>query len=290
MFTIDVDLREYLKHLQEVPPALKKAAETGVRDLTAAIHAHALEESKKKLHTRAKMFADHLKIRQVDDDTWLVVLEKEAVWIEDGVDPHEMIDDLLSKRSAKSSPPKRAKDGSLYRVIPFHHGPGKGPTQSTPAEATLQATIKKALKTAENRFTGKAGIPYGGLEKDDRGVPRTGLLHKLDIMDQPKKTHEGPGMGKGPLGEVRQGPTGIPFLQGIRIYQRETQNPDGSKSVKRAIMTFRVVSSKHKGTGRWFHPGLPPTNILEEAYRWGLQHLDTVIIPKILDQVLGPER
>lgn len=265
---------------------LNEAARKAGGELAPAVHAKVLELASTKLHARRQKFVDSLSFKQEGPDTWLIVLDKKARWIDDGMEPHDMIDDLLTKKSGKGKGPQRAADGSTYRVIPFFHGPGKGATTTTPAEATLQQTIKGELRKADNKLTGGKGIPYGKLEHGPNGQPLTGLLHSLDIEHSPRKTESGPGQGWGNIGAVRQGYTGIPFLRGIRIYQKMTKNPDGSSSVKRAVMTFRIVSSKMKGTGRWFHPGLKPVHIFDEAHEWGLKQWDTVILPKIADWIM----
>lgn len=187
---------------------------------------------------------------------------------------HEMIDDLLKGKGVKTS-----KDGSRYRSIPFEHGPGKGAASMTPAQLTLQQTIKDEMK--------KRNIPYGKIEKDAKGNPLSGMLHSFDVHNGPPKTAEGPGQGWGKIGQPRQGPTGIPFLHGVRVYQKLVENAKGEKSAKRAIMTFRTVSSKMKGTGRWVHPGLQPTKIFEDTVEWAHKEWDTNIAPKILDFILS---
>lgn len=183
---------------------------------------------------------------------------------------HEMLTALLKSPKAKTS-----ASGDKYIVVPFDHSPGKGASSTTPAQQDLISTIKKDLK--------KKAIPFGKIEKDPSGQPKIGNLHRLDIMNSPLKTHNGPGQGKGRIGDVKQGPTGIPFLQGIQI----SQKPKEGGGVKRNISTFRVASSKMKGTGRWVHPGLEPTDLMKEAYEWGLKHLDDVILPRIFSQILG---
>jgi len=90
-------------------------------------------------------------------------------------------------------------------------------------------------------------------------------------------------MGKGPIGAARMGPTGIPFLQGIRVYQKRVKDDStGHSKVSRGIMTFRVASSKHKGTGRWVHPGLQARNFFDEAADWALEQWEKRIVPDIL--------
>jgi very-short-patch-repair endonuclease len=161
---------------------------------------------------------------------------------------------------------------SRYRIIPFEHK--RGPTSSTPTQQELTGVVRNELR--------KRGIPYGNLEMGPDGKPKIGKLHSFDIMDKPKKTGEGVGQGWGKIGEVKVGATGIPFLQGVNVYQTKVKGKDGSESVQRQIMTFRVVSSKMKGTGRWVHPGTPPRKFLDEAYQWALKEWSTAILPEIL--------
>lgn len=268
---LNVDLSAILNLRDELEPQVQKALREAGRDLAIQTHAHILEETQQKLKSTRGKYADALDFKQVNADTWIVSLDKSAIWIEEGMPEHEMLDDLL-----KSSKARVAKDGSRYLVVPFQHN--KGPTQQTQAQSDLTSTIKAELKRRQ--------IPYGKLETDSKGQPKLGRLHSFDILKQPPKTMEGAGMGKGPIGGVRQGPTGIPFLQGISIYQRLVKNPHtGKSSVKRAIMTFRVASSKHKGTGRWVHPGLEARKFFEEAQAWALNLWEQEIAPKVLERV-----
>ena len=259
---IDMNVDDILK-MGALPSALQAAVKKAAGQLAAATHAKAIELASTKLKTRRKQFIDSLSFKQVNEDTWLINLDRKARWIEDGVEPHEMINDLL-----KSPKAKQAADGSKYLAVPFKHN--KGPTQSTVAEQDLVGTVKSFLRN-HNKKNPDNKIGYGTIERNPDGKPKLGLLHKFDINTGYNKTHEGPGQGKGPIGAVKQGPTGIPFLQGIRIYQKEVTDKQGKKSVERNIMTFRMVSSKHAGTGRWRHPGLEPAHLFDEAAEWAQQ-------------------
>jgi hypothetical protein len=267
MFFINLDISPLLNVGTKVDDASKAAMKSAGQRLTAMVRAHVAEEANKKLHTRREMFLEGLSHFQLDDNTWVVNLDAKVRWIDDGMPQHSMIDDLLKSKKAKT-----AKDGSKYVVVPFQHK--KGPTQMTPAQKTLLDTIKKELKSRK--------IPYGKTETDSSGKPKIGLLHKFDIKSQPIKQSHGPGQGKGPIGSVMQGPTGIPLLQGIRIYQRQVKNKDGSHSVKRDIMTFRVASSKHKGQGRWDHPGNEAMKMMDEAYHWAKQTWEKDVVPQLI--------
>lgn len=270
MMNIVIDFSDVSKTFENLGADLEKAANQAASELAPAIYGHLLEEANSKLHSRRKMFIDALSFKQESDRSFTVTLDKKAVWIDDGMDEHEMLTALLKSPKAKTS-----ASGDKYIVVPFDHSPGKGASSTTPAQQDLISTIKKDLK--------KKAIPFGKIEKDPSGQPKIGNLHRLDIMDSPLKTHNGPGQGKGRIGDVKQGPTGIPFLQGIQI----SQKPKEGGGVKRNISTFRVASSKMKGTGRWVHPGLEPTDLMKEAYEWGLKHLDDVILPRIFSQILG---
>lgn len=266
MFSVHLDIGPLLALGQGIDDASKKAMKEAGDRLTKMVKAHIVEEANKKLHTRRQMFIDGLSTFAVDENTYVVNLDAKVRWIDDGMPAHSLLDDLLKSKSAKT-----AKDGSKYVVVPFQHK--KGPTQMTPAQKTLQDTLKQELN--------KRRIPYGKIETDSNG-PKLGLLHSFDIKRQPIKTANTPGQGKGPIGKVMQGPTGIPLLQGVRIYQRQVKNKDGSKSVKRDIMTFRVASSKHKGQGRWEHPGNEAVKLLEEAYDWAKRTWEKDIVPQLM--------
>jgi hypothetical protein len=160
-------------------------------------------------------------------------------------------------------------------VIPFSHGPGKGQTSTTPAQQSLISTIKKEMAQRK--------IPWNKIENDDTGSPRLGMLHAFDISSKPLKTHHGAGQGWGQIGQVRQGPTGIPFLHGVRVYQHRIKTESGLEKVKRSVMTFRIVSSKHAGTKRWFHPGLPAEHLFEEAAEWAQKEWSEKALPQIIE-------
>jgi hypothetical protein len=253
--------------------SVHKAMSDAARDLTAQTHAHILEEVQAKLHSTREKYINALSFKQVDADTWVIELGKDAMFIEEGIKPNmDMLDGLLKSPKAKT-----AKDGSRYIVVPFEHK--KGATQQTPAQNTLTNTIKSEMK--------KRKIPYGKLEMGADGKPKTGLLHSFDIMKQPVKTAPGAGSGHGPIGAVKQGATGIPHLQGVRVYQSNVKDAKGKESVKKSIMTFRIASSKMKGQGRWVHPGLEAKKFLDEAADWALKEFETRIRDQILISVVG---
>jgi hypothetical protein len=252
-----------------VDEAIKGATECAARDLAEMTKRKAEELAATKLHTRREMFVKGLKVQAVNEDTWMVSLDAKVRWIDDGMTSHNMLDQLLASPKAK-----RAADGSKYVVIPFDHSPGKGSTGATPAQQDLITTIKSEMK--------KRGIPFGKIETDAAGQAKLGRLHSFDIETAPIKSSHGPGQGKGPLGAVKQGPTGIPLLQGVTVYQSK----DSKGKVKRHVMTFRVASSKHAGQGRWEHPGNQAVNIMEDAAQWARETWEKEVAPALVDKMM----
>lgn len=269
MLLVNVDLSE-INELADLVPTLKKAADEASRDLAGMIDAKARELAAQKLHTRRKMFVDGLKTAKVEDGTMVVSLDAKVRWIDDGLPAYSMLEGLLGSKKAK-----RAKDGSRYIIIPFDHSPGKGKTGATSAQQDLINTVKSELK--------KRGIPFGSIEKGPDGQAKMGRLHSFDITNAPKKADAGLGQRRGPVGEVVQGNTGTPFLQGVTVYQSAGK---GGKA-QRSILTFRIASSRHKDQAKWEHPGNAPVDILEEAANWAVETFEKEIGPAIIDKALG---
>lgn len=241
---------------------LKEALEHAASDLTIMTHGKVLEQSQQQLHSTRQKFAEALSYHQVDADTWVITLNKSMVWLDQGMSEHSMLGDLLKSPKAKIN-----KKGEKYLIVPFQHN--KAPTQTTAAGKDLQSTIKKEFK--------KRGIAYGGVEVDSSGKPKTGLLHKLDISD-PKKTGTGPGQGHGPLGDIRQGPTGIPLLQSVRVYQ----SAGGDGKVKKGIFTFRTAKEGQSG---WVHPGVKAHYFMDNAFKWAVEQWEKTIKPEIVKEI-----
>jgi hypothetical protein len=239
--------------------------------LTAQTKAKITELANTRLHSRRGMFIDALSHFQIDDNTWCVNLDKSARWIDEGMQEHSMLDDLLKSKKAK-----RAKDGSTYVVVPFQHNRTK--QNMTPAQQSLLNTIKSELA--------KVGTTPNQIETKADGSPQMGLVRSLDITNKPKSTRALK-IGAGRFGDVAQGPTGIPLLKGVQVYQKEIKKPDGSTGVGRFVMTFRIASSKHKGQNRWHYPGVESTNLLEEGMRWALDTWESKIAPAMLARIVA---
>lgn len=285
-FSLKLDLSEVVGATKSLSDEIQKKLEVAAKHLSLQAHAHVKEQAAQKLHTRLEQYNENLDFEQLDKGTWAIIVREKGRWIEDGMEPHSMLDDLLASPKAK-----RAKDGSKYLVVPFKHN--KGPTQQTPAQKEMLSALKQELKAQK--------IPYGKIERNPDGSPKVGLLHKMDLN---KPTQNRPGHGhEGPAGRPfaahspggAEGPTGRPYLWGVRVYQHLKKNADGSTKTdkkgraqaSREIFTFRVASSKMQGSNKWFHPGMAPVNLLDDAYEWAKDQWDNHIAPEL---VLGLQK
>jgi hypothetical protein len=270
MFEIKLDISQLLGLNNNVRDKAENLVKEAAARLAKQTHARIVEQVQQKLHSTRKLYKQNLKMKPINEKTTLIVLEHGAMFLEEGMAAHEMIDDLLKGAGAHT-----AKDGSKWRVIPLKQN--KAPQDTPESTADLQSTIKKYMK--------KNKIPYGKIENNADGSPKLGLLHQFNIVDQPVKTGSGAGQGWGAVGDVKQGPTGIPFLQGVNVYQRMDKDDAGRDVVRKDIMTFRIVSSKMKGTGRWMHPGTPAHKFFDDAYKWALDQWEKEIKPEIEDEI-----
>ena len=271
MISVNIDLSE-LKDLLNIGDNLKEATAGLSASMAEMIKGRAIDLANQRLHSRRKMYIDGLFTQKVDDDTTMVSLSGKVVWIEKGMSQFDMLKGLLDSPKAK-----HYKDGSgdKYIIVPFDHSPKtNGPATAGPAKQDIMATIKSEMK--------KRNIPFAGIEKNQDGSAKMGRLHSFDITKAPLKMTDGPGMGHGPIGDVRQGKTGIPFLQGISVYQ----GMDGKGKAKRSIMTFRVASSRQKDQGKWQHPGVAPNPILDEAVSWAMEQFEKDLAPAIMNKIL----
>lgn len=246
--TIDIDnLAQQLdKKKEEIYAQTKKA----VQGLAAASHAHVLELAGDKLKTLQNKYKDAIDFEQVDDNLWVVSLDKSAMWIEKGHEQWSMYDKLASSPKAKTS-----KDGGKYMVIPFEKS--KRPSEQSPRAKSVTDKVRAFLK--------KENVPYKKIEYNPDGSPKMGLLHKFDIKS-PR-----------PSDKAKS-----PELFGLSIYQRKDKE---TGRIKRDVMTFRVVSSKNAGDGRWEYQPREGVNIFEETYKWAITSWNQEILPALIESL-----
>lgn len=211
------------------------------------VKAEATDLASKELKSTYETYEKALSIIPLGDNAWVVNLDDSATWIEDGTPERSGYDFLLNKeRPTSTGKIHTTKEGFKWRVIPFEHT--KAPRNQTQSAKEITTLLKQELK--------KKGIPFKapiattmGVTYDASGaphakeMPKYGLVDGFDI-DSPKK-----GKGK------------FPVLSGVRIYQSDL----GGGKTSRDIFTFRVISEKTKGDGRWQYKAQPPKNFLDRA-------------------------
>lgn len=267
MINIKVDISDFLS-LSKMEEVLKSELDKIGMQVAQEAYAHAIEEADKKLHTTKDIFVENLSVGK-EDDVYVLVLDASAVWTDDGQEPHSMIDSLLNSPKAKMG-----KNGK-YLVVPFQaNKEGK-----TGAKANLIETIKSSMKDRN--------IGFNDIETNPDGSAKTGLLHKFDINENPLNAAPNKIRGHGGFGSPLQGKDGIPFLHGVRVYQKKVKNQSGGESIKRFVGTFRTVSESQRNSTKWHHPGSEGGHIFEETEEYIKRKFSEDYLSKILDSVVA---
>lgn len=249
----DPDLRAFLS----IGERAEEAAQVAAKSLAAAAHAKVVEEAHAKLHHRLPAFLSALR-QEEEEGAYLVILDKSAAWIEDGMQPHDMLADLLRSPKAKTS-----KSGTRYISIPFEHASTAPPGRPV-AASNLADAIRHELK--------QRGLSATKIERDSQGRPLLGKLHTLT----------------GVMGSRGWSASGrrhaAPLLEGLGIYQHPTKSKAGAT---RSLVTYRTASSSQEGTGAWQHPGLEPAHVMEAAAEWAEREWSERIFPEMLEALTG---
>jgi len=216
---------------------------------------------------------------KIADGIWMVELDERARWLEEGRQEMFMGDWLL-KPGAKGV--KRAKDGSLYRAIPFKETEGRKPA---PGANPILANIVLAHLKANN-------ISPTVIEKNSDGTAKIGIIRKLDIRaaeatgfapgvlySNPRSSEDSAKTGAGGMRPLPPH-AGIFKLQGAVQVQRKV-----GKKVKKETVVFRTISSKHKAENRWMYPAVEAANFFQSAYEHAERQWRDVIVPGIERQL-----
>ncbi len=272
-----VDFGPILEQFEGLSEDLAEKLDLAAKTLAIQADAKIREWATERLHSRRPQFLENLHWEQISKGMYAVVIKKDAVWIEDGVEPHSMLEDLLSSSSADTVK-KGPNKGKRYVIVPFKHN--KGPTKNSTQQNRLVQSLKKEL--------GKRGISssqYSKLARNPDGSPKLGLISSFNVdapgLDQRRKAAK-----KGLLHRAET-PEGNAFLSGVRIYQHAQKDKagktmtdaQGNAKAERSIVTFRVAL---QGSGGWNHPGLKPQHFLEDAEKWIRDTFDKEIVPSIL--------
>lgn len=219
--------------LQSLTAAFQEKAKVALQMAAAQAHGFIVQEVQSKLKGSRKLYLSNLVGPfEKGDNVWVVALKSGAKMIEDGFAPYDMIPVLTKGPKSKVS-----KEGYRYNVIPFSHS-GKSSSDMSHQQAQLAAVVKTELK--------KRGLDR--IIKDEHGKPLSGKVATVHIGGAPWSRHN------------------TPLLSGLSIYQKVTTNDEtGKTSVRRDIMTFRTVSEKQAGTGKWFNKGYSGIHVFDKV-------------------------
>jgi len=255
-FEINID--EVASQFGEIRNKVAKDLKNGVQSLATMTHAKTLELATTELNSVSKIYKDALEFQEIEEGVWVVSLNSKAMWIEEGRKTGFM-EELLTVESPESKGKiKTSKDGKKYRVIPFEHS--KKPSEQTKKAKELTDQIRKVLKEKK--------IPYKKLELGQDGSPKLGLLHKFDINSA----------------RIKESHKDEP-LKGIAIYQKKDE---ATGKVSRDVMTFRVISEKHKDEGKWIYPDnakyAQGAKLMDKAFAWALIEWEQTVLPDIMSK------
>jgi len=250
----NVDIERLSKHLDGVKKDVQEDLTKGVENLASMTHAKTLELATEELTILSKIYKDNVEFSNPAPNFWVVTLKEPAMWIEEGRKSGFM-EELLNGKSAR-----QGKNGK-YAIIPFKHN--KNPTEQSPKAYDLAKEIQYELK--------KKGVAWKKIEKNEDGSPRIGRLHSFQFNN--------------PRAIAQKDIHKNPLTKGVSVYQ--TKQKDGS--VRRDIMTFRVISEKHKNEGLWVHPGRQGNKILDKAFDWAMQTWEKDILPAIFEKYNGKD-
>jgi hypothetical protein len=247
---ITIDTKAIADQLGRKKEEIISKTRKAVQGLAAAAHTHVLELAGEKLKSLQIKYKEAVSFEQADDNLWIVSLDSSAMWIEKGHGAWSMYDKLSTSPKAKTS-----KEGNKYLTIPFEHS--KRPAQQSEKARAITEDVKSFLK--------KQKIPYKKLEYNTDGSPKMGLIHRFDVgnaLPSPKAK--------------------TPTLKGLAIYQKKNEQ---TGKIQRDIMTFRIVSEKNKGDGRWEYQAREGVDIFRKTHEWAIKTWNNDILPALIESL-----
>jgi hypothetical protein len=254
-YKVTLDISSLSETLSQITKDVVNDVQKSIKALAIDTHSHIKEKAQNNLHSFRDKYLESLSPpEQVNDFMWIITLNDNAEWIEEGrQEPYDMKPGLLKDG-------KNTKDGHRYRIIPMDQA--KTPTQLS--GNPLKSPYQKATVELVKHELKKRNISYRKLELDPAtGSPRIGKLHSLDIDSNI------PGKGN------------TPQLHGLTIFQ--VKNPKTGK-VERKITTFRTVTDREDQRDKWIHPPVEGKKFFEEARTWAEEQWEKNILPALTDK------
>jgi len=241
MFTVKLKAPDFDKIAKDLGSEIDERIDGLVSTMAQKAFDHIVDIAQEELKTLKDKYIEGLEIEQLTPTSWLISMTDKSGWIETGHEPgFQMLPGFLNSPKAKT-----AKDGSKYLIIPMEH-----------ATETSHSTQKgQETKDLLKRELSQRGVPFTGIENGNNGKPKLGTLHNFNFGG-------------------RQGLTGIPYLQGVRISQKQT-----NQGVKRSIMTWRTASSKQNPSEYWvLENGTKGLGAFDKTVDWIEQEWEKLVL------------
>lgn len=248
----NIDAAKISKEFKEFAIEVEQALTKAVANLAVMTDAKVKEYASQELKSTREPFMDSLGFQEIAPGIWVISVDENGLWIEEGIEPNKDMKPGLLAKGFKTS-----KAGHRYKVIPFDYG--KAPSQMTPSTQILVNFLKQNLR--------RENVPFKKIERESNGSPKVGKLHEFDFGN-PGGRMGGPGKGN------------TPVFKNLSIYQSVTK----SGNVRRDILTFRTVSSGPGSAGKWHHPGMAGKKFLDRAFDWALNEWEKTILPEVMEK------
>lgn len=260
-FEFKVNLKEIADQVGKTSEEIAKRVNEEVRKLSMSTHAFVVQYANSKLEGFKRNYffgKDNENVRWVEiaENMWVVEIDPKAAWIEEGREEVSMATDKWLLKPGKV---KRAKDGSTYRSIPFTH--------SKPSDQRRNPELAGVLSQELRR----QGIDLKKVDYEPNGQPKLGIVRKIGFSSAVTQKSSANSMFFSAKRDPKDAQRlGLPPYQGAHYLQGAvvTQRMDNRGKVKRDVVTFRTVSSKHQNEDRWRYPKVEPLNSIPAAYEY----------------------
>lgn len=236
---ISTKLEDLGIQLEEISREISDQLTLATAQLAQLTYNHAVSLATQRLDTTKQQYLDALKFETESEGVFVIYLEEPAEHLEKGYPPYPMIQKILNGgKKAKVS-----KEGYRYKVIPLRQRTDTAAVQPSSNAKSLALRIQEVI--------------------DNRKFKRV-----KSSVDQ--KT------GKMTTVDRYTGSAAHPFLKGLTRV-REYQSARHWEPSSSAYLTFRVVSEKQIGKGKWNHPGFQGANVFPDIERWADSQLDNIL-------------
>lgn len=242
---LDINASEILAQFKEFKEEVKAELQVAFNKLVFDTYANISEEASKGLSTATnRIYMEALsQPEQISEGVYVISLDESAFWIEEGMERHDMHDDLLK--------------GKNHRVIPFRYD--KPESRNTALTEGLKMEINQKLK--------KEKLSISKIETDANGSPKVGKLHEFSFT--------GPGKF---VNWRKRNAKETHALSRLSIYQSLSKE---TGKVKRDVLVFRTISRAPSSQGKWIHPGYKAKKFMDEAMSRAMESWEQTYLPEL---------